>query len=306
MLFRSTVVRAHLESNVLPWSDAAISGWILDPDRKKMSKSKGNVVTPMGLLDEHGSDAVRYWAASGRPGTDTAFDVGQMKIGRRLAIKVLNASKFALSLKSTTEGAAGDVSEPLDRAMLAQLADVVREATAAFEAYNYTKALETTEQFFWQFCDDYVELVKDRVYDDANAAGQKSARLALGIATETYLKLFAPFLPFVTDEVWSWWQSDSVHTSEWPNASRLSEVAADANAQTMNAVSSIVSQLRKIKSDAQVSMRTEISSAIISAPAHVIELARTVERDLLVGTRVHSATWTESTETSASGTLVQG
>ena len=111
---------------------------------------------------------------------------------------------------------------------------------------------------------------------------------------------------FVTDEVWSWWQSDSVHTSEWPNASRLSEVAVDANAQTMNAVSSIVSQLRKIKSDAQVSMRTEISSAIISAPAHVIALARTVERDLLVGTRVHSATWTESTETSASGILVEG
>ncbi|MEN9710654.1 MAG: hypothetical protein RL441_646, partial [Actinomycetota bacterium] len=234
----STVVRAHLESGVLPWSDAAISGWILDPDRNKMSKSKGNVVTPMGLLDEHGSDAVRYWAASGRPGTDTAFDVGQMKIGRRLAIKVLNASKFALSLKAFTDGAAADVTEPLDRAMLSQLSTVVADATEAFESYNYTKALEVAEQFFWQFCDDYVELVKDRVYNDANAAGQKSGRLALGIATETYLKLFAPFLPFVTDEVWSWWKTDSVHNSQWPAAAQVAAFAHGADPKTMDAVSS--------------------------------------------------------------------
>jgi valyl-tRNA synthetase len=297
-------VRAHLESGVLPWSDAAISGWILDPDRKKMSKSKGNVVTPMGLLDEHGSDAVRYWAASGRPGTDTAFDVGQMKIGRRLAIKVLNASKFALSLKAFTDGAAADVTEPLDRAMLSQLSTVVADATEAFESYNYTKALEVAEQFFWQFCDDYVELVKDRVYNDANAAGQKSGRLALGIATETYLKLFAPFLPFVTDEVWSWWKTDSVHNSQWPAAAQVAAFAHGADPKTMDAVSSVVSQIRKIKSDAQVSMRTEISSAVITAPAAVLGLARNVASDLLIGTRVQSAEWVEGTEVSATGELV--
>jgi valyl-tRNA synthetase len=268
-----------------------------------MSKSKGNVVTPMGLLDEHGSDAVRYWAASGRPGTDTAFDVGQMKIGRRLAIKVLNASKFALSLKAVTDGTVADVTEPLDHAMLSQLAVVVAEATEAFEGFNYTKALEVAEQFFWQFCDDYVELVKDRVYDDSNAAGQKSGLLALGIATETYLKLFAPFLPFVTDEVWSWWKSGSVHTSGWPAADDVAAFAHGADPKTMDAASSVVSQIRKIKSDAQVSMRTEISSAKITAPTSVLELVKTVERDLLVGTRVHAAEWVEGTEVSATGEL---
>ena len=271
----ATVVRAHLEHGSLPWSDAAISGWILDPDRKKMSKSKGNVVTPMGLLEEHGSDAVRYWAASARLGTDAAFEVGQMKIGRRLAIKILNASKFVLSFGEADEQVALDpalVTEPLDRAMLAGLADVVDQATAALEAYDHTRALELSETFFWTFCDDYLELVKDRAYGAGAATADvtsatASARAALGIALETMLRLFAPVLPYATEEVWSWWREGSVHRAPWPTSDALRAAADGTDPGLVAGAGAALAALRKVKSEAKVSMRTPVEHAVLEVPA---------------------------------------
>ncbi|MEV4460223.1 valine--tRNA ligase [Microbispora sp. NPDC049633] len=265
----STVVRSHLEHGGLPWRHAAISGWILDPDRKKMSKSKGNVVTPMGLLEEYGSDAVRYWAANGRPGTDTAFDTGQIKIGRRLAIKILNASKFVLGFRS--EGG-GEVTEPVDLSMLAALGAVVAEATEAFEAYDYTRALERTERFFWSFCDDYVELVKARAY-----AGDASAVAALRRALGVLLRLFAPFLPFVTEEVWSWWREGSVHRAAWPSAGELPE-ARLGDPAVLDAVAEVLRRVRRAKSEARLSMRAEVSRLTVSGDQ--AELVRLAQDDL--------------------------
>jgi valyl-tRNA synthetase len=213
----TTVLRAELEHGSLPWRHAAISGWVLDPDRKKMSKSKGNVVTPMGLLQEHGSDGVRYWAASGRPGTDTAFDPAQMKVGRRLAIKLLNASRFAL-LQAEPRGA---ITEPLDRGMLTQLARLVGDATESLDAFDYARVLQSTETFFWAFCDDYLEMVKARRYGDFGPEGAASANSAMRVALAAMLRLFAPFLPFVTEEVWSWWRPGSVHRASWPTPAEV-------------------------------------------------------------------------------------
>jgi valyl-tRNA synthetase len=270
----STVVRAHLEEHCLPWSQAAISGWILDPDRKKMSKSKGNVVTPMGLIDEYSADAVRYWAASGRPGTDTAFDVGQMKIGRRLAIKVLNASKFTMGIAFSS----GPITEPLDAAAVATLAQTVRQATAAFEDYNYARALEVTESFFWNFTDDYVELVKERAYSSGPAAA--SAQATLHLILETVLHLFAPFLPFTTEEVWSWSHSESIHQQQWPTADAIATRAPATDPVMVRDVGVALSLVRKAKSDAKASMRAVVDQAVITGPAEAIERIRACARDL--------------------------
>ena len=274
----STVVRSHLEENSLPWKNASISGWILDPDRKKMSKSKGNVVTPIDLLEEYGSDAVRYWAAMGRPGTDTAFDTGQMKIGKRLAIKLLNASKFSLSLNATLNNA--DVTQAVDHALLNKLAQVVETATTSFDKYDYTRALEVAETFFWAFTDDYVELVKERTYGNQGEVAANSARAALGITTHTLLKLFAPFIPFVTEEVWSWWQEGSIHLQSWPKSSEII-TNKSIGIDPLNNVTWILSEVRKVKTENKQSMKAEVKTLEIWAKAEVIEQVKDAQKDLI-------------------------
>ncbi len=286
----STVVRAQHEFGALPWSDAAISGWILDEDRKKMSKSKGNVVTPMGLLQQYGSDAMRYWAACARLGADPIFEEKQVKIGRRLAIKVLNACKFALTMGEgdiVIDPAA--VTEPIDRAMLAALADVIDEATRAFENYEHARALEVTETFFWTFCDDYLELVKDRAYQDptSHEGAPASARTALVIAVDALLRLFAPFLPFVTEEVWSWWRTGSVHRAPWPVSDGVRAAAgSEADPGIIDAAGQVLALLRKTKSEAKVSQRTTLAHAQVQGPAAAAEQANAALTDLRAAGRM--------------------
>ena len=268
----STVLRAELEHGQVPWTNAGISGFIVDPDRKKMSKSKGNVVTPKGMLDEHGSDAVRYWAASSRLGTDAAFDPQnpkQIKIGRRLAIKVLNAAKFVYSfpLPEALDGGTSraSVTEPLDLDMLATLGAVVTTATEALEAYDHARALETAEQFFWTFCDDYLELVKERAYGASGPEGQASAATALRVAIDVMLRLFAPYLPFATEEVWSWTHEGSVHTAAWPTIQDTGVRGAPAG--LLPAVSEALIGIRRAKTDAKASQKADVVSALITGPA---------------------------------------
>jgi valyl-tRNA synthetase len=295
-----TVVRAHYEHDTLPWANVAISGFVFDPDRKKLSKSAGNAPDdPTELISRFGSDAIRYWACGGRPGMDLALDHGQMKIGRKLAIKLLNASKYALGVGSTT---AGEVTEPLDRSMLAALADLVAEATAAFARFDYARALERTEGFFWSFCDDYLELVKNRAYGSDGEDAAASARTALGLALRTLLGLFAPFLPFVTEEVWSWWQEGSVHRSSWPSADALREAAGADDAASpgdepdpavLSVAAAVLGEVRKAKSEAKRSMRTDVTAATVTDTLERLALLALAADDVRSAGRIVSLTTVE-------------
>jgi valyl-tRNA synthetase len=314
----STIVRSHLEFDSLPWTDAAISGWILDPDRKKMAKSKGNVVTPMGLLQKYGSDAVRYWAASARPGTDTAFEEGQMKIGRKLAIKILNVSRFVLEAcrgggavagvgsegagagagpgsaaaavgaaragAGPGSAAAAVVSEPVDLALLASLTRLINDATEAFEGYDYARVLERTEAFFWAFCDDFVELVKNRAYGSLGEERAVSARACLTTTLGVLLRLFAPFIPFVTEEVWSWWHpgDETIHSAPWPAEQEVTWVCAlpSPAEDLLGAVSEVLGEIRRAKTEAGVSLRAPVAVALVTAPEQAVPWLEAAADDL--------------------------
>jgi valyl-tRNA synthetase len=293
----TTVLRSQLDYEQLPWRDVAISGWVLDPDRKKMSKSKGNVVTPMHLIEEHGADAVRYWAASGRPGTDTAFDAQQMRVGRRLAVKLLNASKFALA----DLPAAGErLTHPLDRAVIARVAAVVQEATDSFEGYDYARALQRTEGFFWWFCDYYLELVKGRRYG-SDPAVVGSVSLALQLSLSSFQRLFAPFLPFVSEEVWSWWQPGSVHLAAWPDAQQLrSQIGTEADIgeedDALEVTADALREVRKAKTQAKQPMRAPVSRATVSDTAERLRALRLGLDDLREAGTIEELELVESQE----------
>jgi valyl-tRNA synthetase len=281
----STIVRSELEHSKLPWSHAAISGWILDPDRKKLSKSLGNAATPLGYLDTYSTDAVRYWAGSARLGADTVFSEEQMKVGRRLAIKILNASRFALSRLQGSDDAEGLPAGGLtaiDAAMLARLSAVVDEATREFDDYDHAQALEVTESFFWSYCDDYLELVKTRAYGDVSLAGTASARHALALSLSVVLRLFAPFLPYCTEEAWSWWHSGSIHLAPWPSGAEFAaETGPGARPELMDAVAYVLAALRRSKTEAKGSMRRRVARCRVTGPAPQVELVELASADLM-------------------------
>jgi valyl-tRNA synthetase len=271
-----TIAKALLHEGTVPWRHVAISGWILDPDRKKMSKSLGNVVTPLPLIEQFGADTLRYWAGSARLGVDTAFDENVLRVGKRLVTKLWNASKFVLAQTAP----AGAVSCELDRAFVAELEALVARATADFEAYEHADVLKVVESFFWtRFTDTTLELSKARARGE-DSAGRASAVAALRLGLDVLLRLFAPFLPYVTEEIWSWaFAADkgepSIHRAAWPGPDDFAGVAAPEDAGSLGVAIACLAAINKAKADAAVSMGRELAELWLAAePATLARLAR--------------------------------
>jgi valyl-tRNA synthetase len=286
-----TIVKAWMHEGKIPWKNVLISGWVVDPDRKKMSKSKGNVMTPQNVFDEFSADAYRYWAARNRCGVDTTFDKKVIQVGRRLCTKLFNASRFALGQLDRI-GEAGyaltpdDISEPLDAAFAARLRDVVSRATEAFERFDWAAALHGSEEAFWEFCDDYLELVKVRSYEEEDTPGRRSALATLQLALRTFLRLFAPFVPYVTEEVWSWrfagsGRERSVHTSPWPSAQESAGAAAAGAGDPFGCAMEVMRKIRSSKTRAKRGLRWPVSGLEIAGRANDVEALRSVLDDVL-------------------------
>jgi valyl-tRNA synthetase len=273
----STIARAYLEDGSVPWWHIALSGWVLDPDHKKMSKSKGNVVLPLDILDEYGSDAVRYWAGSARLGVDVAADPNVFREGKRLVTKLRNAARLVLGF----EGAAGEAAHPLDRALMARLARLVGAVTERWESWDHAGALALTETWFWSdFCDNYLELSKARAYD-----ADPSAIATLRSALDVVVRLFAPFTPFATEEVWSSLHpgSGSIHQTGWPKIEDLPDGHDDG---AFDVAVSLLAQIRKAKSEAKVSIKTPVERLIVMASPEQLELFAQIADDLLATANV--------------------
>lgn len=258
-----TVVKSYLHEGVIPWDRVIISGWILDPDRKKMSKSKGNVETPESWISQYSSDGVRYWAAKAKIGVDTVFDTNVMKNGSRLVTKLFNAGKFVLSQKSNNL----EISDEIDLAMVNELRALIKKSTKHFQNFDHASALQEIETFFWHnFTDRYLELAKNRASNISSVdfSGQDSAVATLRLTLNVLLRLFAPFLPFITEEIWSWCFSEeqgekSIHKAKWPNVKELSHINKPKYRSSFKKAMELMDGIKKFKTLNGISFSSEIN-----------------------------------------------
>ncbi|MGL9725897.1 MAG: valine--tRNA ligase [Wolbachia sp.] len=290
-----TILKAHYHANSLPWKNIMISGWCLADDKKKMSKSKGNIVTPHVILKTYGADVVRYWTVNSRLGVDTVYSENIFKIGKRLVTKLWNASKFvSMFMEKHQALSINSVSETMDKWILSKLYKVIEKATNSLLQFEYCEALGVIEEFFWKdFCDNYLELVKKRAYgDEANLSAKQSLAYVLNII----LRLFAPFLPYITEKIYyQLYSYNSVHNkSNWPSKEELiydkhSKEMGDNFVQILNLV-------RKIKADNNVSVKHLIKKLTIKANAEEGKLNQSAQDDLQTVCNAEVIEWIESTE----------
>ncbi|MCG8553845.1 MAG: valine--tRNA ligase [Proteobacteria bacterium] len=292
-----TIVKALLHEGTPPWHHVVISGWVLDPDRKKMSKSRGNVVTPMQLLEKHGADSVRYWAARARLGTDTAFDEQMLRIGRRLVTKLFNAGKYVLAQTAAEQRIGAEI----DRELIANLRGLVSEATGALERFEYAEALAATEKFFWSsFTDTYLELVKGRARGEGGVteAERGSAVATLRLALNVLLRLFAPVIPFITEEVWSWQfaadhRRPSIHQAAWPTLAELAHVSEPSRPGALALARSVFSAINKRKGELGGSTGRRAARVILAAGPALRSALAPMQTDLCLAARAKDWQWVD-------------
>lgn len=263
-----TIIKGLLNSGTIPWKNIAISGFVTDPHGKKMSKSKGNVVDPRTVLEQFSADAIRYWAAGAKLGDDIPYQEKDLVTAKKTATKLWNASRFAIMNLEGYSGFEGDL-ELMDRWLLSKYSGLVLSATQAFERFDHSKAKFEIDQFFWNdLCDNYLEIAKGRLYEPEDPAHKASAQFALLQALEGTLKLFAPFLPFITEEIYSHLPSEgkakSIHVSPWPLA--RAEWHDEAAQAVGDDIVRVVAEVRKWKSASQLSMRAQVPRLAVTSP----------------------------------------
>jgi valyl-tRNA synthetase len=305
-----TIAKALLHEDKVPWKHVVISGWILDPDRKKMSKSKGNVVTPMHLLDEYTADGVRYWAANAKLGSDTAFDEKVLKVGRRLVTKLFNAGKFVLSQSAEVH----PIQCELDRAFVAKLKEVCGKATESFDAFEYAHALAATESFFWtHFTDAHIELVKSRARGESRCPGvgdeegRGSAVASLRLGLSVLLRMLAPVVPYIAEEVWSWVFAEetgqaSIHTAPWPGDADFASIPAPTHVGSFDLAVACWQAINKRKSEAGVSVARPAEKLVIAVHPASLAILEPVVDDVMSAARCSNHRF-EKNESLAEGTF---
>ena len=269
-----TMLKAYLHENTLPWKDIMVSGWCLAQDKSKMSKSKGNVLIPEILLEAHGSDVIRYWCASSKLGTDTAYSEDVINNGKRLVNKLWNAAKFASThfdkISDSDKalslcGVKHKITRDFDKYLVNQVVDLVDYADQELTNYEYATAIDKTEKFFWAlFCDNYLEITKTRAYNEngEDDEGALSTHLTLYHTLKTLLQLFAPIVPHITEELfhilYAKDNSESIHMrGSWPNVREAK--FTDIDETKSEDLLEILELVRKIKAQDNLSIKSPIS-----------------------------------------------
>jgi valyl-tRNA synthetase len=306
-----TITKAIYEDNDVPWKDIVISGHALDPKGKKMSKSKGNVVDPLKVMDQFGSDALRFWAAGSKLGEDLPYQEKDLVTGKKMVTKLWNASKFCLMHLSEFEVDSTPELLIMDRWLLAKLHRMIKSCTEDFDRYEYSKTKAETEKFFWNtFCDNYLEIAKDRLYksDKVGQHATDSARYTLYHSLLAQLKLIAPIMPHITEEIFQMYYAEkmkgysdggkksfvSIHNTSWPE---WKESMFDPEAEKVGDTAvEIVGMVRRDKSEKNLSLKTPIKELFVRVDKELIHGLSHALEDLMATTKAEEIIFEDGKE----------